>query len=90
MTALALGLAVALLLVGFIIFAFLVFKIVKKILSMVIVLALNSVVGVAFLVAFIKILGIEIPLNAYTVVAAGLFGLPAVATLTLLHFGGLI
>jgi hypothetical protein len=63
---------------------------IKNILSKIFLLALNSMGGVILLLLLKYVFGVEIPVNPYTLVAVLIFGLPALGTLLILHYGGMI
>ena len=65
-------------------------KLVKKLLTAVIIFVLNSLTGVILLFVLVYGLSFNIPINFYTVLASMLFGVAGVATLMLLLIGGVI
>ena len=57
----------------------------KKLITKIAVLFVNSVVGLILLALGNIYLGFNIPITAPTIIVCGLFGVPAVATLIILH-----
>ena len=53
-------------------------------------LLLNSVAGILILMFLRTFLGWDIQINAPTILICGLFGIPGVATLIILHLSGML
>lgn len=78
------------LLVFTVIAAVFLWKFLKKFFSKFIVLVGNSIAGVLMLVGLNLLLGLGIPINIFTLIIAGIFGVPGIACLILLKIGGMI
>ncbi|MBM3308843.1 MAG: hypothetical protein FJY77_01185 [Candidatus Altiarchaeales archaeon] len=63
---------------------------IKNMLSKIFLLVLNSMGGVILLLLLKYVFGVEIPVNPYTLGTVLIFGLPALGTLLILHYGGMI
>ena len=62
-------------------FIYLFWSVVKRLL-------VNSVVGIVLILLLNLVFSVSIPLNAFTICAVALFGLPAVGTMLMLNLGG--
>ncbi|HUY69999.1 MAG TPA: pro-sigmaK processing inhibitor BofA family protein [Candidatus Baltobacteraceae bacterium] len=83
------GLAGELILVVFIaVVLLIVFMLGKKILKLVFGIIANSVLGLISIFILNMVLNIGIPIKVYTMVAAAVFGLPAVGTFVILRLAG--
>jgi pro-sigmaK processing inhibitor BofA len=62
----------------------------KKALSKASMIALNSIAGILILLFLRTLVGWDIPINLATLVVCGLFGIPGVGALVVLHLGGML
>lgn len=83
------GMAVGLIFVAAIVL-FILLKVVKKLFAKVIIVGLNSLAGLIVLLALNIVFNASIPVNIFTLLVSGIFGLSGVGCLILLKFGGLI
>lgn len=65
-------------------------KVVKKVIVKIILILLNSIAGIILLLILVYIIGVQIPVNIYTLAITAIFGLAGIGTLLLLHFGGMV
>ncbi|MFH1789088.1 MAG: pro-sigmaK processing inhibitor BofA family protein [Candidatus Altiarchaeota archaeon] len=65
-------------------------KIVKKLFAKIIIIALNSLAGIIVLLALNLVFDADMPLNVFTVLVSGVFGLSGIGCLVLLKIGGII
>lgn len=73
-----------------VILAFIVLKVIKKVMVKLILLALNSIAGIMLFLVVVYMFGIDIPVNVFTLAITAIFGLAGIGTLIVLHFGGMI
>jgi hypothetical protein len=67
---------------------YLVYKIGKSMLKMILGIVINSILGVVVVYLVDMFLNVGIPLKLYTLIPLALFGLPAAGTLIILRFFG--
>jgi inhibitor of the pro-sigma K processing machinery len=65
-------------------------RVVKALLAKLLILFLNSLAGLILLFTLNLVFNVGVPVNVFTVVIAGVFGLPGVASLLILRIGGMI
>ena len=68
---------------------FVFFFVIKKVLKLILVIVINSVLGVASIFLLNQYAGLQIPIAAYTLIPSALFGLPAVGTFVILRLFGI-
>jgi hypothetical protein len=68
---------------------YIVYKIGKSLLKVILGIIINSVLGIAVIWIVDTFLGIGIPFAVYTLIPTALFGLPAAGTLIILRFFGI-
>ncbi|GEM_PF-1679841 len=71
-------------------FLIIILKLSKKIFSKLILIMLNSVAGLIFLLALNVLFNAGIPINLFTIIITGLFGMAGIGSLILLKLGGII
>ncbi|MGI0100235.1 MAG: pro-sigmaK processing inhibitor BofA family protein [Candidatus Micrarchaeaceae archaeon] len=69
---------------------FIIFKIGKTILKLILGIIINSVLGLAAIFILNYFFGLGIPVKLYTLIPTALFGLPAVGTFVILRFFGIL
>jgi hypothetical protein len=65
-------------------------KIIGKIIPKLFLIVINSIVGIVLLLIIVFVFNASIPLNAYTILVVLIFGLPGLAVLLILNYGGVI
>jgi hypothetical protein len=65
-------------------------KIIGKIIPKLFLIVINSIVGLVLLLIIVFVFNASIPLNAYTILVVLIFGLPGLAVLLILNYGGVI
>ncbi len=69
---------------------FIIFKVGKSILKLVFGLIANTILGFIAIFALNFLFNLGIPIHIYTIIVTALFGLPAVGTLVILKFFGVL
>jgi len=75
---------------AFILFVYITFNIIKKVVIKIALFALNSLGGVICLLVLVYVFGLDIPVNLATLFVSMVFGLAGVGTLIILSVTGLV
>lgn len=76
-------------LVAIVLLLYIIYKIGKSLLKIILGIIINSVLGVAVIWLADTFLGVGIPFAVYTMLPVAIFGLPAAGTLIILRFFGI-
>jgi inhibitor of the pro-sigma K processing machinery len=62
----------------------------RSLMSKLFLFVLNGLGGLILFLLLVYVLGVNIPVTIYTIVIVLIFGLPGLACLLILHYGGMI